>query len=93
LRENSHDIIEGKRSAKKKSAKIIFSSTTMSANLEKEELKASLARIATPKAMVTKMYDAATGKFGKSNVKVISVDSERLESFKFSDAWVRDVDI
>lgn len=60
----------------------------MSLAVDREQLKAALARIATPKAMVTKIFDATSQKYGKSAVKVVCVDSEKLDTLRFSDAWV-----
>ncbi|CAD7940753.1 unnamed protein product [Amoebophrya sp. A25] len=54
--------------------------------MDREMLKQALARIAQPKAMVAKLWDGE--RFGKSTVKVLCVDSEKLECLQFSDAWV-----
>ncbi|CAD7949699.1 unnamed protein product [Amoebophrya sp. A120] len=53
----------------------------------REELKSYLAKIAAPKAMVSKTY-LGNGKWSKSSVRVVCVDSEKLDHLQFSDAWV-----
>lgn len=55
-------------------------------DVDREELKKALALVATPKAMVVRLWDGS--KFARSAVKVVCVDSERLDTLKFSDAWV-----
>lgn len=64
---------------------------TFDSGMSRDDIRQSLARITSPKAMVAKMWDEEKNRFGRSAVKVVCVD-DKLDKLKYSDAWVSNDD-